>query len=548
MAQRRRQGLPKKQQPTKQDTQKQEVPKGKRKQKKRDSTDHGWGSGGQRLVLAVVIILALICLISLYLFTLSSKDVSGDKKQEHDSIQEVEESSGQDERRESKVDVVTEKRTQAQKKGDIEEDMISKDTPSDHETSDDTKKSSKKKSTKKELPKSKPKEEKPLRILQSPILPTEKDSDIAEDLSKADKLLEKRRTTEARKKFEELATRHPNSVRSHYGLAMTLDQMADEQQSNELLRHSIREYEKVWEVSDPSTPSDLLKAAMLRLGDRYGFMGQSAMGARALSRYLGRFPDDLPVMRELTIQYLMSSQNQKAKPVLQRLLHIKPDDGFALGHLGFVLKQELKYEEAIPLLYGGLRGDDDRSREGRFYFHLGDALQRLGRREEAYEVYQLGTDNGIFNSPWQRSLYNAPKLKAQSWWQPSETPYMSSIRILEKNWKTIRDEGMAIMNKDKNAFQYEDENLRETGDWKQFTLFFRGKENKDTCKRVPKTCAIVRKIPDAAGCTRGQIKYSVMLPGTHVWPHTGPTNCRLRMHLGLVIPDNVRIRVGNETG
>uniref|UniRef100_A0A8B9KUS4 Aspartyl/asparaginy/proline hydroxylase domain-containing protein n=1 Tax=Astyanax mexicanus TaxID=7994 RepID=A0A8B9KUS4_ASTMX len=30
--------------------------------------------------------------------------------------------------------------------------------------------------------------------------------------------------------------------------------------------------------------------------------------------------------------------------------------------------------------------------------------------------------------------------------------------------------------------------------------------------------------------------FSVMQPGTHVWPHTGPTNCRLRMHLGLIIP------------
>uniref|UniRef100_A0A3B4UVR3 Aspartyl/asparaginy/proline hydroxylase domain-containing protein n=1 Tax=Seriola dumerili TaxID=41447 RepID=A0A3B4UVR3_SERDU len=36
--------------------------------------------------------------------------------------------------------------------------------------------------------------------------------------------------------------------------------------------------------------------------------------------------------------------------------------------------------------------------------------------------------------------------------------------------------------------------------------------------------------------------FSVMQPGTHVWPHTGPTNCRLRMHLGLVIP-----KQGSET-
>ena len=38
-----------------------------------------------------------------------------------------------------------------------------------------------------------------------------------------------------------------------------------------------------------------------------------------------------------------------------------------------------------------------------------------------------------------------------------------------------------------------------------------------------------------------------MFPGTHVWPHTGPTNCRLRAHLGLVIPEKVAIRVGNDT-
>ena len=37
-----------------------------------------------------------------------------------------------------------------------------------------------------------------------------------------------------------------------------------------------------------------------------------------------------------------------------------------------------------------------------------------------------------------------------------------------------------------------------------------------------------------------------MEPGTHVWAHTGPTNCRLRSHLGLVVPENLKIRVGTE--
>ena len=44
-----------------------------------------------------------------------------------------------------------------------------------------------------------------------------------------------------------------------------------------------------------------------------------------------------------------------------------------------------------------------------------------------------------------------------------------------------------------------------------------------------------------------QVKFSVMSPGVHVWPHCGPTNCRVRAHLGLVVPEGPRIRVVNET-
>jgi len=77
-------------------------------------------------------------------------------------------------------------------------------------------------------------------------------------------------------------------------------------------------------------------------------------------------------------------------------------------------------------------------------------------------------------------------------------------------------------------------------------LILPGRKDKDNCKRAPVTCALIDQIPDAK-CTRGQVKFSVIQPGVHVWPHTGPTNCRLRAHLGLKIPDGPRIRVGNET-
>lgn len=98
----------------------------------------------------------------------------------------------------------------------------------------------------------------------------------------------------------------------------------------------------------------------------------------------------------------------------------------------------------------------------------------------------------------------------------------------------------------KSEFREETEQLRETGSWRQFELYRQG-VRRPQCKLVPFTCRLISNFQPAASCRRGQVKFSIMEPNTHVWPHCGPTNCRLRAHLGLVIPKNVYIRVANET-
>lgn len=70
---------------------------------------------------------------------------------------------------------------------------------------------------------------------------------------------------------------------------------------------------------------------------------------------------------------------------------------------------------------------------------------------------------------------------------------------------------------------------------------------KAECAKAPFTCDLISHFAPAAGCKRGQVKFSVVEPNTHIWPHCGPTNCRLRAHLGLVVPDGgVSIRVAGE--
>ncbi|NXI62638.1 ASPH hydroxylase, partial [Anseranas semipalmata] len=370
------------------------------------------------------------------------------------------------------------------------------------------------------------------------------DKTIKAELDAAEKLRKKGKVEEALRAFESLVNQYPESPRARYGKAQSEDDLAEKMRSNEMLQKAINTYDEV--VSLPNVPSDLIKLSLKREADRQQFLGRMRSSLVTLQKLVHLFPSDTSFKNDLGVGYLLIGDNSNAKKVYEEVLHLAPNDGFAKVHYGFILKAENKIAESIPYLKEGLESGDPGTDDGRFYFHLGDALQRIGDKE-AYKWYELGYQRGHFASVWQRSLYNVKGLKAQPWWTARETGYTELVKSLEKNWKLIRDEGLAVMDKKRSLFLPEDENLREKGDWSQFTLWQQGRKNENACKGVPKTCALLERFPEATGCRRGQIKYSVMHPGTHVWPHTGPTNCRLRMHLGLVIPkEGCRIRCAQE--
>ncbi|CAM4504778.1 unnamed protein product [Caretta caretta] len=370
------------------------------------------------------------------------------------------------------------------------------------------------------------------------------DKTIKAELNAAEKLRKKGKVEEAVKAFEILVSKYPQSPRARYGKAQCEDDLAEKIRSNEILQKAINTFEEV--ASLPDVPADLVKLSLKRQADRQQFLGHMRGSLVTLQKLVHLFPNDISLKNDLGVGYLLIGDNSNAKKVYEEVLSLAPNDGFAKVHYGFILKAENKIVESIPYLKEGLESGDPGTDDGRFYFHLGDALQRVGSKE-AYRWYELGHQRGHFASVWQRSLYNVNGLKAQPWWTAKETGYTELVKSLEKNWKLIRDEGLSVMDKGKGLFLPEDENLREKGDWSQFTLWQQGRKNENACKGVPKTCAFLERFPEATGCRRGQIKYSVMHPGTHVWPHTGPTNCRLRMHLGLVIPkEGCRIRCAKE--
>nr|XP_042126794.1 aspartyl/asparaginyl beta-hydroxylase isoform X4 [Peromyscus maniculatus bairdii] len=371
------------------------------------------------------------------------------------------------------------------------------------------------------------------------------DKTIKAELDAAERLRKRGKIEEAMNAFEELVRKYPQSPRARYGKAQCEDDLAEKRRSNEVLRRAIETYQEA--ASLPDAPTDLVKLSLKRRSERQQFLGHMRGSLLTLQRLVQLFPGDTTLKNDLGVGYLLMGDNDSAKKVYEEVLNVTPNDGFAKVHYGFILKAQNKIAESIPYLKEGIESGDPGTDDGRFYFHLGDAMQRVGNKE-AYKWYELGHQRGHFASVWQRSLYNVNGLKAQPWWTPRETGYTELVKSLERNWKLIRDEGLMVMDKAKGLFLPEDENLREKGDWSQFTLWQQGRKNENACKGAPKTCALLEKFSETTGCRRGQIKYSIMHPGTHVWPHTGPTNCRLRMHLGLVIPkEGCKIRCANET-
>ncbi|XP_037135146.1 aspartyl/asparaginyl beta-hydroxylase isoform X8 [Syngnathus acus] len=360
------------------------------------------------------------------------------------------------------------------------------------------------------------------------------DKSIKAELDAAEKLRKKGKMEAALQAFETLVHQHPQSPRAHYGKAQVEDDLAEKQRSNDMLQKAIGSYGDAADLPD-ATP-DLIRAALKRRAERQQFLGRMRGAVATLEKLVQIFPKDISLKNDLGVAYLLLGDNKGAKAIYEEVLAVAPSDGFAKVHYGFILKSENKIAESIPYLKEGLESGEPGTDDGRFYFHLGDALQRVGDKSQAYHWYQVGHERGHFASVWQRSLYNVDGLKAQPWWTPNETGYTDLVKALEKNWKMIRDEAMAMMDQNTGQFVPEEENLREKGEWGQYTLWQQGKKSGTSCQAVPKTCSLLERFPEATACKRGQIKFSVMQPGTHVWPHTGPTNCRLRMHLGLVIP------------
>lgn len=116
---------------------------------------------------------------------------------------------------------------------------------------------------------------------------------------------------------------------------------------------------------------------------------------------------------------------------------------------------------------------------------------------------------------------------------PSDLPWTEEVRA---RWRTIRAEAeqliqglgeippLRVMSPDHRRIARHDL-------WKAFFLYGYGYKVDRNCARCPATAAIVERIPDLNSAF-----FSILLPGTRIEPHVGPTKGLVTCHLGLFVP------------
>ena len=149
-----------------------------------------------------------------------------------------------------------------------------------------------------------------------------------------------------------------------------------------------------------------------------------------------------------------------------------------------------------------------------------------------------------------------PGLNHRPFPDPAE---FEAVRILEQSFDTIREEACAL--KLDSFFRYIP---RPTGllskiwlklnpeyiikTWTMYVFYYMGVNFETKTLRCPETMKIIQSLPDVClDYPWNDAIFSMHEPGTHLPAHCSIDNLRVRIHLGINIPEDCEIRVGDET-
>jgi hypothetical protein len=168
----------------------------------------------------------------------------------------------------------------------------------------------------------------------------------------------------------------------------------------------------------------------------------------------------------------------------------------------------------------------------------GFAPQDLERFHHYFSTY-LNLEAPEYVEPMQKPDNYFPGLKAQPVYDPSEFPW---VPRLVNHFETIRQELLDFSTR--LTLDAQEQDLTDRGKWGVLYFYKGGRRVEATTRACRQTAEAIDSIPGTGEA--GQTLLSVLRGGTHIQHHCAPTNVRLRCHLGIVVPDGARIRIGEK--
>jgi hypothetical protein len=190
---------------------------------------------------------------------------------------------------------------------------------------------------------------------------------------------------------------------------------------------------------------------------------------------------------------------------------------------------------------------------------LAPYLYRVRNRPELREVqrsYLWWMPLNLFSEPihWLRMLLTSRRRYAKADQRPYRfyVPHLSSVpfpepdataRSLESDFEAIAREYWQVAEEEVPSPNVG--RLVDRGKWTSFHLSRDARPIEENIARCPRTWAAANRCALLKGMV-GLLYFSILEPGTHVRPHCGPTNLRLRYHLGIETDEGAVIRCGDE--
>ncbi|KAL7069887.1 hypothetical protein ACQ4LE_010989 [Meloidogyne hapla] len=388
-------------------------------------------------------------------------------------------------------------------------------------------------------------------------------------LDEADFLSEQHDFVSALEKYQKVLNMDRYSPRALFGRARVyqlMSEFADDGDNRKLLDKAMGDFESILLQNKDSEdiPDELFRISARYYVECARFRGGSQQLHKILQiqrALVDRFPEDLEAQCDFGATWLGMNRPDEAANVFKNILEVDPHHALAQAYYGYILKvYEGDLERGVNLMRRALRTVDSGNivvNDQKFYFHLGDALTRLGRLKDAHSVYADAVKHGLFPSTLQRSLHNLAHLTARPWWTVEQTECSRQLRQLERHWITIKEEALRLWQNHQHLFEKDNYsgNLIETENNGHWILIIKDKSDGDFMREeicgenlMPYTCQMLRGggFTDSV-CARENIRLSVLRSGASTWPYCGPTNYVLESHLGLVTHSDARLRVGNET-